>query len=145
MIWQITKYVWDALRDLLPFVRFKKHEKHPWRSVTFSNTLPWVFSGFLNCTNGTKMCKVLHIIYGRQGLPSNKRLFETFLCWVILRVRNFPKTFLLCKNFNTSTADHFPSDGKRKRKKTVAPTILQIFLLIIRIISDCEVKNLSGN
>ena len=26
----------DALRDLVPFVQFKKSEKHPWRSVTFS-------------------------------------------------------------------------------------------------------------
>ena len=25
-----------ALRDLVPFVQFKKREKHPWRSVTFS-------------------------------------------------------------------------------------------------------------
>ena len=25
----------DALRDLVPFVQFKKCEKHPWRSVTF--------------------------------------------------------------------------------------------------------------
>ena len=25
----------DALRDLVPFVEFKKHEKHPWRSATF--------------------------------------------------------------------------------------------------------------
>ena len=79
------KHVWDALRDLLLFVRFKKREKQP-----------WVFSGFLNYTNGTKMCKVSHTIYGRQGLPSNKkRLFETFLCWIILRVRNLPKTFTL--------------------------------------------------
>ena len=23
----------DALRDLVPFVQFKKPEKHPWRSV----------------------------------------------------------------------------------------------------------------
>ena len=27
----------DALRDLVPFVQFKKCDKHPWRSVTFSN------------------------------------------------------------------------------------------------------------
>ena len=27
----------DTLRDLVPFVQFKKREKHPWRSVTFSN------------------------------------------------------------------------------------------------------------
>ena len=26
----------DALRDLIPFARFKKREKHPWKSVTFS-------------------------------------------------------------------------------------------------------------
>ena len=26
----------DALRDLVPFVQFKKREKNPWRSVTFS-------------------------------------------------------------------------------------------------------------
>ena len=50
-----------CLRDLVPFVQFKKREKHPWRSVTFSNftesnTPPWVFffSRFLNCTNGNK-------------------------------------------------------------------------------------------
>ena len=28
--------IWDALRDLIPFVQFRKREKHPWRSVTFS-------------------------------------------------------------------------------------------------------------
>ena len=26
----------DALCDFLPFVQFKKREKHPWRSVTFN-------------------------------------------------------------------------------------------------------------
>ena len=26
----------DALSDLVPFVQFKKHENHPWRSVNFS-------------------------------------------------------------------------------------------------------------
>ena len=27
----------DVLRALVPFMQFKKHEKHPWRSVSFSN------------------------------------------------------------------------------------------------------------
>ena len=44
----------DALRDLVPFVQFKKREKHSGRSVTFSkacnftksNTLPSVFFTF---------------------------------------------------------------------------------------------------
>ena len=48
-----------ALHDLVPFVQFKKHEKHPWRSVIFSqvagsslqlysksNTPTWVFFAF---------------------------------------------------------------------------------------------------
>ena len=26
----------DALSDLVPFVQFKKREKHPWKSVNFS-------------------------------------------------------------------------------------------------------------
>ena len=31
-----TLHCCDVLRDLVPFVQFKKHEKQPWRSVTFS-------------------------------------------------------------------------------------------------------------
>ena len=30
------KEICDSLRDLVPFVQFKKHEKHPWRSINFS-------------------------------------------------------------------------------------------------------------
>ena len=29
-------FVYNALRDLVPFVQFRKREKNPWRSVTFS-------------------------------------------------------------------------------------------------------------
>ena len=60
----------DVLYDLVPFVQFKKREKHLWRCVTFSKvaglkplSLPKVtlphgcFSCFLNCTNGTKLQK----------------------------------------------------------------------------------------
>ena len=36
-----------ALRDLVPFLEFKKRK-------TKNNTPPWVFFTFLNCTNGTK-------------------------------------------------------------------------------------------
>ena len=28
--------IYDALRDLVPFIQFKKREKHPWRGVNFS-------------------------------------------------------------------------------------------------------------
>ena len=59
--------VCDALRDLVSFVQFKKREKHPWRSVTFSivmllkvTLLHGCFSPFLNFTNGTKPRKASH-------------------------------------------------------------------------------------
>ena len=31
------RYTCDVLRDLIPWVQFKKREKHPWTTVTFSN------------------------------------------------------------------------------------------------------------
>ena len=40
--------IWDALRDLVPVVQFKKREKHSYMDI---------FSRFLNCTNGTKLRK----------------------------------------------------------------------------------------
>ena len=63
----------DALLDLVPFLQFKKWEKHRWGSANFSkvagfffpvfglNTPPWVFSRFLNCTNGTKSSNISHL------------------------------------------------------------------------------------
>ena len=66
----LTKWcevICDALHDFVPFAQFKKREKHPWRSVTFSKfagqkpltllkvtLLNGCFSRFLNCSNGTK-------------------------------------------------------------------------------------------
>ena len=58
-----TKLICDALRDLVPFVQFKKRENHPLRSVAFSKELQpatllkvallnGYFPRFLNCTNG---------------------------------------------------------------------------------------------
>ena len=55
----------DALRYLVPFVQFKKREKHPWRSVTFIlkvTLLRGCFSRFLNCTSGIKSRNASHII-----------------------------------------------------------------------------------
>ena len=31
-----SSYICDVLSDLVPFVQFKKHEKHPCKSVIFS-------------------------------------------------------------------------------------------------------------
>ena len=59
----------DVLRDLVPFVQFKKREEHPWRSVTFSKVagllkvtlLHGCFSRLLNCVNGTKSRHAPHV------------------------------------------------------------------------------------
>ena len=32
----LSHYMFDPLRDLVPFVQYKKREKHPWRSVTYN-------------------------------------------------------------------------------------------------------------
>ena len=34
----------DALRDLVPFAQFKKREKHPWMSITFSKVAGFYFT-----------------------------------------------------------------------------------------------------
>ena len=61
-----------ALRDLVPFIQFKKHEKHPWKGVTFSENadqkpgtllkvtlLHGCFSRFLNLQMITNRAKRL--------------------------------------------------------------------------------------
>ena len=69
----------DALHVLVSFVQFKKREKHPWRSVTFSkvggkSTPPWVFSRFLNCTNDIKSHNASHVNELKRILDC--RIFE---------------------------------------------------------------------
>ena len=63
----------DALHDLVPFVQFKKGEKHPWMSVTFSKVagLHGCFSCFLNCTYGTKSRNASQLLF---PLTSNSQL-----------------------------------------------------------------------
>ena len=56
-------FVCDTLHDLVLLVQFRKCEKHPWRNITFTKVAgfsipPSVCFTFLNCINGTKLCKV---------------------------------------------------------------------------------------
>ena len=59
----------DALRDLVPFVQFQKHEKHPWGSVNFikvagqslETLLHGCFSRFSNWANVTKSRNASHL------------------------------------------------------------------------------------
>ena len=74
--------IYDALRDLVPFVQFNKREKHPSRSANFSKVaglkpatllkltlLHGCFSRFLNCTNDTKSRNTPHILYLHDLIP----------------------------------------------------------------------------
>ena len=58
----------DALRDLVPFVQFKKREKRPWRSVNLLKVtlLRGRFSRFSYCTNvpnGAKHQILIHVYF----------------------------------------------------------------------------------
>ena len=77
------------MHDSVPFVRFEKIEKHPWRSVTLSKVagfwpatvlkvtlLHGCFSRLLNCTSGTKLRKH-HIV-----ILIPLRIFFSILPWV---------------------------------------------------------------
>ena len=86
----VSKATWscDALRDLLPFVQFKKREKHTWRSVTFKaatslkvTPLHGCFSRFLNWTNDTKSRNAsLYSIYQVLKSPhTNSHVIWQFL------------------------------------------------------------------
>ena len=70
---QIEQIYSDVLRDLVPFVQFKKREKHPWMSVILPElTLSsGYFPHFLNCTNDTKSGKPsLYVFSVRRGEKS---------------------------------------------------------------------------
>ena len=60
----ILKYycgiICDALHDLVPFVQFKKCEKYS--TLLKSDTPPWTFFTFCNCTNGFKSRKASHFM-----------------------------------------------------------------------------------
>ena len=73
-----------ALCDLVPFLQFKKCEKHPWRSVNFSKVagfslkltfLHGCFSRILNCTNGTKSRNAPHIKVTKLLLKLPENIF----------------------------------------------------------------------
>ena len=60
----------DALRDLVPFVQFKKLKIRPWRSVTFSksNTPLWVLFTFYKLYKWYQIAqRITYITYNTLG------------------------------------------------------------------------------
>ena len=72
---------WDTSRNSIPFERFKKRKKYPWRSATSSNftnsiTLPWVFFTFFKLYKWYKIAQRItdirrhydHVSLGKREL-----------------------------------------------------------------------------
>ena len=86
---QSKKGLCVALHNLVPFVQFKKREKQPWRSVTFSKAAGWkpatlleitlfheCFLSFLNCTNSTKSSNATHLMTTVKVNYRKRKLFD---------------------------------------------------------------------
>ena len=98
----------DVLSDLVYFVQIKKREKHPLRSATLqaeacnftkSNTFPWVFLRFLNCTNGTK---------SRNASLKN---YKMWVLWINNKLHISVKFLTFTKFFQNSTAKTILEDN----------------------------------
>ena len=84
---RIWREIYDALRDLVLFVPFKKCRKHPWRSVnssnfnfnfTKSNNPPWVFFTFLKLYKWYQVAQSLLYVILRE-------LRSSFTCSMICK------------------------------------------------------------
>ena len=80
-------YICDVLRDLVPFVQFKKREKHPQRNATFSkvksNTPPWVFFMFFKLYKWYKIAHCITFWILALGRP------ESILYYLIKNEKHF--------------------------------------------------------
>ena len=83
-----SEEICGALRDLVPFVQFKKREKYPWRSVNFSKV-----AGF------SKNIIQLHIIITSKTPEKSSQVILHFYHFCLDADQIF-KNKSRCKNFN---------------------------------------------
>ena len=62
--------IWIALRDLVSFVQFKKHEKHTWRSVAFSKVAGFNLQLYKKSHSSMD---VFHVFYIVQIVPNHAK------------------------------------------------------------------------
>ena len=86
-----------ALHDLVPFVQFKKQEKHPWRIVNFTcnftkiNIPPWVFFAFFKSYKWYQIAQRITYFYAVLSFS-----FFSFHLDISLAVLHTPSYHLLC-------------------------------------------------
>ena len=80
----IIGFICDALCDLVPFVQFKKREKHPWMSDAFtkSKTSPWVSLKFFKLYKWYQMTQ--SISYGLAETLTLHLVLQFVLIFMIL-------------------------------------------------------------
>ena len=124
-----------ALRDVVPFVQFKKREKHLWRSVNFSVSLKLTLlhGCFLNCTNGA----ISHNAPQITSLWSVSD-FKVCLMWRTCKRRyNYYLYFLLIKTWlgSSSVVWHWMQGWKKLlpivRKGSILGLNFKIILFIL--------------
>ena len=149
------------MHDLVPFVQFKKREKHPWRSVTFSKVagyepatllkltlLHGCFPRFSNCINGTKSRSVSHILdetflVSLQCLRNRLRHKYIILREYSYRIRNWCFTcanvFVVFLYTSTSTNLFYllKACNFKFTKHFSGLSISQLFLLLGILLSSC--------
>ena len=86
----VYRKICDALRDLVPFVEFKKREKDLWRSVTFSKV----------CRNDTELGRVHNMLKSSKDMSGLEQLWMTTSLMVSLIFIYFSK---LCLRKNLLT------------------------------------------
>ena len=67
--WKKVKNIWDALGDLVPFLQFKKREKHPASICNFTKSIILYFKSrkasqiFLSAISGSYLSNGFHCYY----------------------------------------------------------------------------------
>ena len=91
MVFQLTlsphAVFFDALHELVPFIQFKNHEKHPWRGFTFKSKTPpcgvfHVFKLVQNCAKHHIFSSIA-IFYYIQEFGSRFMSIEKKSLWTV--------------------------------------------------------------
>ena len=163
-------HMWDTLRDLVPFVQFKKPEKYSWRGVTFSeacnftsacdftksNTPPWVFFTFfkwykwyqiVQSITFTCIQSLTHFVPVLSFITAWKSVL-IYHCGKSVRIWSFSGPYFLAFGYSVSLRIQSECEKIRTRKTTNTYTFhavaFQFFLVICSkysILQYCNNKN----
>ena len=152
------------MRDLVPFIQFKKHEKHLWRSVNFSKVacfkpetllkltlLHGCFLRFLNCANGTISRNASQCHWNLNSISADNYT-KLFLLKAHITVQKFDIICLseIYRDSSSTSADdnlevlgynvirsHHPSNNKHGGVCIYYKNFLPLGVLSIQYLQEC--------